>query len=143
MYFSGGLWRGYRAGDVQLEFVMLDPYVRKFLVSDPSVPGRYTLQFRTPDVYGVFKLRLMYKRKGYNLLHKEEVTPVRNFKHNDYERFIWCAAPYYASCGVSVVGVLLFCFFFLYHRDKKSNRMNLTNVLKVGTPLLAGGKKTD
>eukprot|EP00392_Amoebophrya_sp_AT5.2_P003616 g3621.t1 len=130
-----GEWRPYVANDVQLEFVMLDPHVRLFL--DPPEPSQkgsggskggkktYSKTFKSPDVYGVFKFKIDYARVGYNRLHVEELAPVRNFKHNDYERFIWCAGPYYTSCLLVPVSLLLFVSVFLYHKEdpKKGGKL--------------------
>jgi oligosaccharyltransferase complex subunit beta len=61
-----GGWRPYRADDVQLEFVMLDPYLRTFMKHDGN--GRYSAHFKVPDVYGVYKFRVLYRRPGYTTL---------------------------------------------------------------------------
>ena len=61
-----GGWLPYKADDVQLEFVMLDPYVRTFLQHDGQ--GRFAKLFKIPDVYGVYKFRVMYRRPGLSTL---------------------------------------------------------------------------
>ena len=52
--------------DVQMEFFRIDPFVRTFL--NPSGSGVYTVQFKLPDVYGVFKFKVDYDRVGYTHL---------------------------------------------------------------------------
>lgn len=42
----------FEASDVQVEFIMLDPYIRTSL---KYANGKHSVQFKTPDVYGVFK----------------------------------------------------------------------------------------
>ena len=42
---------------------------------------------------------------------------VRPFRHNDYERFIPAAYPYYASAFSMMAAVVLFSIVFLYHRE--------------------------
>lgn len=42
-----------RAKDVQVELVMLDPYVRATLA--PDAAGTFSATIKLPDVYGVFK----------------------------------------------------------------------------------------
>lgn len=118
-------WNPYISDDVQLEFVMLDPHIRMYL-SPPqkgSKSSTYTAQFKSPDVYGVFKFKILHTRVGYNSLHMEELAPLRNFKHNDYERFIWCATPYYCSCLLVPLSVLLFSLRFLYHQEGKGGKV--------------------
>lgn len=72
---------------MQVELVMLDPYVRAPLAADGN--GTFTARFRAPDVYGVFKWVLDYQRRGLSRLHVTETVPIRPYFHNEYERFIF------------------------------------------------------
>jgi len=107
----------FKANDVQLEYRMLDPYVRAPLKSDNA--GRFSTTFQLPDVYGIFTFKIDYTRKGYGFLSAISRVPVRPFRHNEYERFIGSAYPYYASALSMLGGVFAFSWFFLYHRDRK------------------------
>ncbi len=109
-------WLPYVADDVQLEFTMLDPHVRQFL--KPDATGTYALEFKLPDVYGVFTFRITYQRPGYTPLLVETRTPVRPLRHDEYERFIVAAYPYYASAFSMMAGLFVFAFAFLYHGEK-------------------------
>jgi len=111
-----GGWLPYRADDVQLEFVMLDPYVRTFLEHDGS--GRFAKLFKIPDVYGVYKFRVMYRRPGLSTLAVNTQVSIRPFNHDEYERFIFSAFPYYASAFSMMAGFLVFAAFFLYSKPK-------------------------
>lgn len=42
-------------------------------------------------------------------------VPVRPFRHNEYERFVPAAYPYYASAFSMLAGFILFGFVFLYN----------------------------
>ncbi len=108
-------WKPFQADDMQLEFVMLDPYVRKTLTSDNS--GKFTTTFTAPDSYGVFKFRVLYRRTGWSVLHAETQVSLRPFKHNEYERFILSAYPYYASAFSALIGLFFFSIFFLFSSD--------------------------
>ncbi len=44
---------------------------------------------------------------------------VRPLRHNQYERFILSAYPYYVGAFSTMVGFALFSIIFLYHRDSK------------------------
>jgi len=125
--YSEGQWKPYVANDVQLEFVMLDPHERMFLEAPEKGSATYKKTFKSPDVYGVFKFKIQYSRVGYNTLHVEDLAPLRNFKHNDYERFIWCAYPYYASCLLVPVMVIVFSTMFLYHKEDPKSGIILTS----------------
>lgn len=107
----------FKANDVQLEFRMLDPYVRLPLKADNT--GRFSATFQLPDVYGIFTFKVDYTRKGYGFLTAISRVPVRPFRHNEYERFIGSAYPYYASAVSMMGGLFAFSWFFLYHRDRK------------------------
>jgi len=115
--WNGKEWVAFLADDVQLEFRMLDPYVRSTLKHDKN--GKYTTSFKLPDVYGVFTFKIEYTRRGYGFLNSITRTPVRPFRHNEYERFIASAYPYYASAFSMMGGLFLFSWFFLYHRETK------------------------
>eukprot|EP00968_Pinguiococcus_pyrenoidosus_P019391 scaffold2113_cov233-Pinguiococcus_pyrenoidosus.AAC.13 len=147
-------WAPFHAEDVQLEFVMLDPYIRTTLTSDGeahkppsgrppndhvSGDGKFSTSFMAPDKYGIFKFKLLYRRPGLSTLHVEKVRPpvdeiweegerrssrallvvsVRPFKHNEYERYITSAYPYYTAAFVLMAAVTVFSFLFLFTEDK-------------------------
>lgn len=69
-----------------------------------------------PDVYGVFKYVVKYTRPGYSRIERSITVPVRPFRHNEYERFIPAAYPYYASAFSMMAGFFVFSFYFLYHK---------------------------
>ncbi|EER12890.1 dolichyl-diphosphooligosaccharide-protein glycosyltransferase beta subunit, putative, partial [Perkinsus marinus ATCC 50983] len=110
-------WVPYTAPDIQLEYTMLDPHIRAFVLPDASNNGLHTLTFKAPDVYGIFKFVVNYNRLGLNPLHIEEVAPLRNYKHNDYPRFLFCAYPYYASVFVAAFGLFVIAFLMIYNKD--------------------------
>jgi len=114
--WNGKQWVPFTGNDVQLEYSMLDPYVRTTLKNDGK--GKFSTTFILPDVYGVFTFRVEYNRKGLSNLNSIIRTPVRPFKHNEYERFINSAYPYYASAFSMMAGLFVFSWFFLYHKDK-------------------------
>ena len=114
------IWRPFEADDIQMEFVMLEPYVRRNLTrcvhdgEGSCVPGQYSVQFTVPDVHGVFKLRMMYRRPGLSVLHAEEMVLVRPLNHNEFERFIPAAYPYYVSVFSLMAGFLLLSFILMF-----------------------------
>merc|ERR1712080_604349 len=93
--FANGVWRPFIAKDVQLEFFRTDPFTRSYLT--PSENGVFNIQFKLPDVYGVFKFKVDYDRIGYTHLFSSTQVSVRPKQHTQYERFISSAYPYYAS----------------------------------------------
>lgn len=115
--WNGKKWVPFNVKDIQLEFSMIDPHIRTILTNDGK-NGKYTTRFKIPDRYGVFTFRVDYVRKGYTFLSSIVRTPVRPYRHNQYERFIESAYPYYASAFSMLGGLFLFSWVFLYHREK-------------------------
>lgn len=115
--YSGDSWGPFEADDVQLEFVMLDPYLRQNLVHNSK--GTFTAEFKAPDVYGIYKFRVLYRRLGLSTVDSSTQVSIRPFRHNEYERFIDCAFPYYASAFSMMAGVFVFSLVFLYTKEKK------------------------
>lgn len=107
-------WQPFIAHDMQLELVMLDPYIRKTLICRN---GTFTADILLPDRYGVFTFKVEYYRHGYSFVHEVDVVPIRPLRHNEYERFILTAYPYYISSFSMMFGLFLFSWIFLYHRD--------------------------
>jgi oligosaccharyltransferase complex subunit beta len=111
---KNGKWTPFDGTDVQLEFIRLDPFVRTTL---KNVNNNLEARFKLPDVYGIFKFNVDYKRVGYTYLYSSTQMSVRPLEHTQYERFIPAAFPYYASSFAMIVGVFLFSFIQLYHQD--------------------------
>ena len=112
---ENGKWKPFQANDMQMEFVMLDPYVRKTMVADNT--GKFVAIFTAPDNYGIFKFRVLYRREGYSVLHAETQVSIRPFKHDEYERFISSAYPYYSSAISAVIGIFIFSISFIFSTD--------------------------
>lgn len=112
-----GAWVPYAASDVQLEFVMLDPHVRKTMAHDGQ--GHFSVTFEAPDAYGIFLFRVMYRRLGLSTVHESTQVSLRPFKHDEYERFIPAAYPYYVSAFSMMAGVFVFSVFFLFYQEHK------------------------
>lgn len=116
--YQRGAWVPFQADDMQLEFVMLDPHVRTTMVSDPDT-GKFVATFIAPDNYGIFKFRVLYRRPGYSIIHAEVPVSVRPFKHNEYDRYLFTAFPYYTSSFSAMIAFFVFSFFYLFSKDKE------------------------
>ncbi|ONH96736.1 hypothetical protein PRUPE_7G148700 [Prunus persica] len=112
--WSGKSWEPYVAGDVQVQFFMMSPYVLKTLATDQK--GLYHTSFKVPDVYGVFQFKVEYNRLGYTSLSLSKQIPVRPFRHNEYERFITTAFPYYGASFTTMAGFFIFSIVFMYYK---------------------------
>ncbi|XP_028394038.1 dolichyl-diphosphooligosaccharide--protein glycosyltransferase 48 kDa subunit-like [Dendronephthya gigantea] len=114
-----GKWIPFKGDDVQMEFVRIDPFVRTKLKRKDN---KFHLQFKLPDVYGVFTFKVDYERVGYSFLHSHRQVSVRPLQHTQYERFIFSAYPYYTSAFSMMAGLFFFSFVFLYHRNESKTK---------------------
>lgn len=64
-------------------------------------------------MYGIYKFRVHYRRPGLTVLSLSDQVSIRPFRHNEYERFIGAASPYYLSAFTIMAGFLTFTIFFL------------------------------
>lgn len=112
--WSGTSWEPYVASDVQLQFYMMSPYVLKTMSTDHK--GLYHVSIKVPDVYGVFQFKVEYQRLGYTSLSLSKQIPVRPFRHNEYERFITTAFPYYGASFSTMAGFFIFSIVYLYNK---------------------------
>lgn len=112
--WNGKEWQPYQADDVQLQFYMMSPYVLKTLSHDGK--GLFFTEFQIPDVYGVFQFKVEHNRLGYTSLNLAKQIPVRPFRHDEYERFILSAFPYYGASFSTMIAFFVFGIVFLYHK---------------------------
>lgn len=112
--WSGARWEPYVSNDVQVQFYMMSPYVLKTLSTNEK--GLYHTSFKVPDVYGVFQFKVEYQRLGYTSLSLSKQIPVRPFRHNEYERFITTAFPYYGASFSTMLGFFIFSIVYLYSK---------------------------
>ncbi|CAA2960930.1 dolichyl-diphosphooligosaccharide--protein glycosyltransferase 48 kDa subunit-like [Olea europaea var. sylvestris] len=112
--WAGSSWVPYVADDVQVQFYMMSPYVLKTLSTNQK--GLYHTSFKVPDAYGVFQFKVEYQRLGYTSLSLSKQIPVRPFRHNEYERFITTAFPYYGASFSMMAGFFIFSIVYLYNK---------------------------
>ena len=119
--YENGKWKPYTSDDVQFEFVRVDPFVRQNM--QHKADGTYVAKFKVPDVYGVYKMEVDYKRYGLTYLFSSTQVSVRPLRHNEYERFIYSAYPYYLSAFLMMAYLYIFSFVYLYQqKEKRSNK---------------------
>ena len=102
-----------------MEFHRIDPFIR---LTMENKKGKFTANFKIPDIYGVFQFKVDYVRKGLTRLYSTTQFSVRPLRHNQYERFIVSAYPYYASAFSMMVGVFLFSIVFLHYKDEPKSK---------------------
>ena len=107
-------WQPFTADDVQFELVRLDAFVRVAMQRDAGQTGRYFVDFVVPDTFGVYKMSIKYRRRGYSYLWTDELVSVRPFRHDEYDRFLPTAYPYYLGAASIVTGFTVFTAAFLF-----------------------------
>lgn len=112
--FKGDKWVEYKTENAYVEFVMLEPKIRKYLT---FTSGSLFTKFKAPDVHGVYQFKVTLHEPGYSWIETANKATVRPYMHNQFERFLPCAYPYYASVFASMGGFLIFSFYFLYHKE--------------------------
>lgn len=108
-------WVPYVANDIQMEFVRIDPFVRKTMKM--LKPGVYQTKFKIPDIYGVYQFKVKYEKVGLSYLNNITQISVRPLKHTQYERFIASAYPYYVSAFSMMAGTFIMSFFVLHFKE--------------------------
>ncbi|GAA5945158.1 dolichyl-diphosphooligosaccharide-protein glycotransferase [Sporobolomyces koalae] len=101
--------------DLQLGFTMLDPHLRIPLISTRLANGhqRFEASLTVPDRHGVFTLRVDHRRSGWDNLESATVVSITPPRHDEYDRFIRGALPYYGSAFSVSLGLVVFLFFWI------------------------------
>lgn len=117
--WNGKTWVPLELDDIQMEAIMLDPYIRTTFkrLSSTSASTQYRASYKLPDTYGVFTYKIDYRRYGYTYLEHAENVIVRPFHHNEYDRFLSIAWPYYVSSFSMMAGFWVVCWLFLFNRE--------------------------
>ena len=112
--FKSGSWQAFKTTKAYVEFVMLEPKIRKYLQFNA---GSLSIKFKAPDVHGVYQFKTFLYEPGYTWIETASKATVRPYKHNQFERFLVCATPYYVSIFACIAGFLIFSFSFLFHKN--------------------------
>lgn len=115
-------WKPYHTDDLQIEFTMMDPFYRLQLKILTINQPTYTVSFRLPEKWGVYKFHIDYKRVGYSYIDVTTKVPIRPYNHNEYERFLQRAFPYYISVFLTLIGFVIFTILFLFSSASLENK---------------------
>lgn len=131
--YDNGMWRPFNASDVQLELVMLDPYIRITLQQQPITnpnSSTFAIDLVVPDHCGVFTFKVDYRRYGYSWIKDTDVIAIHPVHYNEFPRFLTQGLPYYCGAFSMIAGFFLLTIVSLYHEDddkKKKNNLKKTN----------------
>jgi len=116
--YVNGEWVAFDGTDMQMEFVRIDPFVR-VTMENKGKSGEMVANFKVPDTYGVYQFKVNYHRVGLTRLYTTNQISVIPLRHDQYERFIISAYPYYASAFSMMAGVCVFSLVFLHYKEEE------------------------
>ena len=114
-----GTYAPFRAEDIQLEFIRLDPFHRLYLKQANPSSATYSAQLVVPDTLGIYKFKVSHRRYGYSLIEAETLVSCIQFRHDEYPRFLNVALTYYVNVFMIMGAGFLFIMFFLYSEIEK------------------------
>jgi oligosaccharyltransferase complex subunit beta len=104
-----GGWESTQPKDMQMELTMLDAWLRADLL--PTSDGCLsTGPVKLPDRYGTYSLKVRYQRRGWPHLIKREIFIVRPFHHDEAQRHVTAALPYYLAWFGMMISSAFFVF---------------------------------
>ncbi|KAF1742095.1 hypothetical protein MXB_1193, partial [Myxobolus squamalis] len=92
---DNGIWKPYVVDDMQLEVTRLTTFGR--VTYNSTTDGVYTARFYAPDFIGIYGLHTRYRKLGFTTLDHQVKIIIRPRRHNDYDRIIRGAWPYYLT----------------------------------------------
>lgn len=113
-----GKWVPYKTNEVELEFIMLSPYVVTTLQNTDG--AHYRTQFHAPDWNGVYKFKIDYNKVGYTRLLLDKITPVRVFNHDEFPTYSPSAYPFFGAVYLITIAFILFSVTFAFADDNVS-----------------------
>ena len=114
---TGGEWRPYISDDIQLQFIMLEPYYSVMLEREEDESegkATYSYKFRVPQRLGIFRFVIDYMRYGLTFLDEQCQVSVIQWRHDAFPRYLNRALPFYASVFVLMAAFFTFLAYFLF-----------------------------
>jgi len=122
--YNDGVWQPFNATDVQLELIMLDPYIRATLKQQPITnpnSSTFAIDLMVPDHCGVFTFKVDYRRYGLSWIKESDVIAIHPLHYNEFPRYLIQGLPYYFGAFSMLGGFIIISILALYHEDKPSD----------------------
>jgi len=119
--YNDGVWQPFNADDVQLELIMLDPYIRTTLKQQPNTnptSSTFAIDLMVPDHCGVFTFKVDYRRYGLSWIVDSDVIAIHPLHYNEFPRFLGEGLPYYFGAFSMLGGFIIISILALYHEDE-------------------------
>lgn len=113
---TNGVWQPFFAEDIQLQFIMLEPYYSVMLDREAfsSSVATYSYKFRVPQRLGIFRFVVEYSRYGLTFLDEQCEVSVIQWRHDAFPRYLTRAFPFYASVFTLMAAFFIFISYFLF-----------------------------
>ncbi len=76
--------------------------------------GNFISNFQAPQKEGIYQFKIIYKKPGYNFVTLAERVTIRPYKHDQFERFLFVAYPYFFSVWSTIIAAFAFVVIYLY-----------------------------
>jgi len=134
--YNDGVWLPFNATDIQLELIMLDPYIRTTLKQMPITKpnsSTFAVDLMVPDHCGVFTFKVDYRRYGLSWILESDVIAIHPVHYNEFPRFLTQGLPYYFGAFSMLGGFILVTILALYHEDEPDYSNTKEDALKKKT----------
>ena len=76
--------------------------------------GMFLLMLQAPQKEGIYQFKIIYKKSGFNFVTLAERVTIRPYKHDQFERFLFVAYPYFFSVWSTIISTFAFVVIYLY-----------------------------
>lgn len=69
---------------------------------------------KAPQKEGIYQFKIIYKKAGFNFVTLAERVTIRPYKHDQFERFLFVAYPYFFGLFSTIFATFAFVIIYLY-----------------------------
>ena len=84
--------------------------------------GTFIFNSQAPQKEGIYQFKIIYKKPGYNFVTLAERVTIRPYKHDQFERFLFVAYPYFFSVWSTIIAAFAFVVIYLYSSWEESKQ---------------------
>lgn len=125
---EGQTYKPYVADDIDIEFIMLNPWVVN-KTENIDLTESYKALIQTPDHNGVYKIKIDYHRPGFTWLHYETIAPVRVLNHNEFP--VYSGGNYYLNGTILAIIAFAVIYTFSYLGSEEEKEEGIHEKLKI------------
>lgn len=69
---------------------------------------------------GIYQFKIIYKKPGFNFIKEAERVTIRPYKHDEFERFLFVASPYFVGTFATIISTFAFILLYVYSSSGKT-----------------------